>query len=287
MPRLIVPLSLATLCLFSSCVDIKKPARVSRCEQDNTCTDGTGGATGGKDGAAAGAAGSTSRSADAGVGDAPVAGGGGGGTGGLGGMGGDAGGSAGGGSVGGSTTGQGGTVVSTGGSGGGTSGGRSDAVDAGTKPHDAQVDTPLGDFDVPFDTSANPDSPPDNRPALEVARPETAPEPGRDAPRDTSLDSLPDRPDTAFDASTCIQTFKSSGYSLSSSSDAGVNACSECKDNNGNPLESQCRRMIDCLVPLWVCRPGNTECWIGCRNGVAGDMVLNDCVSALVNKACP
>jgi hypothetical protein len=270
--RLVALLSFAALSLVASCVDLNSPAKVSQCEKDNSCVNGPGG----KGGATAGTGGTTSRPPDAGVIDAPLggkAGSGGGAGGGTGGQGG--GGTAG--SKGGTTTSGGSTTGGTDGGAGGTGG----SSDAGTEPAtDGPLDKPIENPDVPLDTTIKVDVTPSDTPKT---NPEVT-------PPDVTPDVTPDRqpPDTGFDASTCIQAFKSNSYSVPVSTDAGVNSCSGCKDRNGNSKESSCKGMIDCLVAAWVCKTGTASCWINCRNNTpGGDMDLDACVTELVNKSCP
>lgn len=270
MSRSVTLLSLATLTLLASCVDLRLPSRVSQCEQNNNCTDGTGGATGGKGGMTAGSGGSMSRSADAGISDVPA-----GGRGGSGGVSTGTGGASGGASTGGSAGGTGGAV-----------GGSSDSPDAGTDPTpDAALDKPVGNPDTPLDTVIKPDTQADtNKTGPEVGSPEAGP----DAPLDLPLDRLPDTPDPGADTLTCIQSLKANNYSVSGSAEAGIKACSECKTSSGSSMETVCKAMVDCVAKSWVCRPTSPSgCWLDCRNKVAGDMVLDNCVTTLVNKACP
>jgi hypothetical protein len=272
--RLVVLLSFAALSLLPSCVDLNSPAKVSQCEKDGTCVNGSGG----KGGATAGAGGTTSRPTDAGVIDAPLGGkaGSGGGTGGgAGGQGG--GGTAG--SKGGTTTSGGSTAGSTTGGTDGGAGGTGGSSDAGTEPAtDGPVDKPLETPDVPVDTNSKVDvTPPDAKILPEVTPPDVTP------------DVTPDRqpPDTGFDAPSCIQTFKTNGYSVPVSTDAGVNSCTECREN-GTSKEAACKAFVDCLATVWVCNSPNASCWITCRNNTpGGDMVVNDCVVTLINKTCP
>lgn len=270
MSRSVTLLSLATLTLLASCVDLRLPSSVSQCEKKNNCTDGTGGATGGMGGTSARSGGSMSRSADAGISDVP--------TGGRGGSGGTSAGT--GGASGGSTTGG-----STGGTGGAV-GGSSGSFDAGTDPTpDAALDKPIGNSDTPFDTEVKLDTQADtNKTGPEVGSPEAGP----DAPLDLPLDRLPDTPDPGADTLNCIQSLKANNYAVSGSADAGLKACSECKTSSGFSMETVCKAMVDCVAKAWVCRPTSpSDCWLKCRNDVAGDMVLDTCVTTLVNKACP
>lgn len=268
MSRSVILLSLATLSMLAACVDLRLPSKVSQCEQNNNCTDGTGG-TGGS---SAKSGGSMSRSPDAGV-DASSGGrGGSGGT--IASTGGTSSGTGGASSTAGSTGGTGGSVT-----GGSATGGTSGSPDAGSDLiPDSAIDTPVVNPDVPLDTETKLDTADTNKP-----KPEAGPEPGPEV----SPDLPPDRPDTAFDGPSCIQSFKSNGYALASS-DGGIKACSECKTNSGNSLENYCKGMIDCLVASWVCNVRTSSCWTNCRNNTPGaDMVVDDCAAALVSKACP
>lgn len=267
MSRSAILLSFATLSLLVSCVDLRLPSNVSKCEQNNSCTDGTGGATGGKSGATGGSGGSASQSRDAGGGDLAAGGrGGSSGTGGTGGVGGS-------------------TMLSsggTGGTGGSSTGGTSGSPDAGPEPTpDASPDKPIGNPDT-IDTK--PDILEDTgKPGTEAGPPDSL-----DAPLDLPPDRAPDLADAAFDAPSCIQNFKSSGYSVTTSGDGGIKACSECKTSGGNSLETPCKGMVDCLVTSWVCNSRAASCWTNCRNTTPNaDMVVDDCVAALVSKACP
>lgn len=273
MSRSVLLLSLATLSLLASCVDLRLPSKVSQCEKNDNCSDGTGGATGGKGGTTAKSGGSTARSADAGV-DTLL-----GGKGGSGGTVASTGGTSGGAS-GGDTTGG-----STGGTGGAVTGGSSGSPDAGADlMPDVAIDKPVVNSDVPIDTESKLDTLVAD---TNKTGPEVGPEPGPDAPSDLPVDRLPDRPDTATDGPTCIQSFKSNGYAVSSS-DGGIKACSECKTSSGNSLENYCKGMIDCLVTAWVCNSRSATCWTNCRNNTPGaDMVVDDCAAALVSRACP
>jgi hypothetical protein len=85
------------------------------------------------------------------------------------------------------------------------------------------------------------------------------------------------------DAGNCIQELQSSGYSVGT--DASIAACSACKDNGGGSLESNCKKMIDCLQPLWPCAQ-DADCWVNCRNSAAGSSVLDSCVVNLTSAAC-
>jgi hypothetical protein len=184
-----------------------------------------------------------------------------------------------GGASGGGTTGG-----STGGTGSEATGGSSSSPDAGADLiPDTAIDKPVVNPDVPIDTDTKPDTLADTN----KTGPEVGPEPGPDVSPDLPADLLPDRPDTAFDGPTCIQSFKSNGYAVSSS-DGGIKACSECKTSSGNSLETNCKGMIDCLVTSWVCNSRSASCWTNCRNNTPGaDMVVDDCAAALVSKACP
>jgi hypothetical protein len=269
MSRLVVLLSLATLSLLAACVDLKSPSKVSLCEQNNSCIDGTGGATGGKGGMTAGSGGSRSQSADAGASDTP--------SGGRGGSGGATGGSQGSGGTGG--------IGGTGGDAtGGTTGGSSGSADAGTDPTlDAEIDKPVGPSDVPFDTYAVSEVSKDTWIGPDALKPDTGSEP--DASPDISPDRLPDPPDTGFDAPTCISSLKSNGYALTTPTDAGINACGECKEN-GSSKEAQCKSMVDCLQSAWVCKP-SAGCWLSCLNAASADSVVDACVKTLVTRSCP
>ncbi|HEX7596653.1 MAG TPA: hypothetical protein VF518_00470 [Polyangia bacterium] len=117
--------------------------------------------------------------------------------------------------------------------------------------------------------------------------PETGPDLGRDTLPDITPDRTPDRlPDTSTDAVGCILKFKENGYALTGAgtTDAGVQACSNCKDNNV-PLETACKTMIDCLQLAWPCVE-SSSCWLACQNLATGGTVLNSCVATLTGKAC-
>jgi hypothetical protein len=304
MPRLLVLPCIAGLSLVVACVDITQPAQVARCAKTG-CVDAPGGSRGGSGasggttgtggiGAQGGSAGSGGSTAGTGGG---IASGGGASAGTGGASAGTGGGSA---STGGGSAGTGGSSAGTGGSSAGTGGGSAGTGGGGSSGSgDAGTDAPVfaPETEAPADT--NPPGPdvqhdvPIDTPPVgpEAGGPEPRPEPGPDAPpdiaRDLTVDLTPDttppRPEAGLDAGNCIQRFQGNGYSLGR--DASIAACSACKDTGGGSLESNCKKMIDCLQPLWPCAQ-DADCWVNCRNSAAGSSVLDSCVATLTSAAC-
>ena len=290
MPRLIVVSCFACLSLSGACVDTSQPARLAQCARDHSCSGQAGGSGGG---------GTTGTEATGGQGGAAGSGGGIAGSGGAtagsgGGMAGRGGGTAGGGGAGsgGGTAGVDGGVAGAGG--GGSSGSR----DAGSSS-DTVVDAPyLGpETESPSDTNPpEPDAQVDvvadaPLPGAETGKPESKPEPGPDALPDLALDRAPDltpdtsppRPEAGPDAGSCIEKFRTNGYSLGT--DASPAACSSCIENLIS-REAPCKAMIDCVALGWPsCARGST-CWTTCQNNSGSNSVVETCVANLTRAAC-
>ena len=279
--------SFAAMTLLASCVDLTLPPAVSTCLEQNKCSDRTGGSTGGQGGSGASTAGAGGSfpfvDASAGVVAGHSAAGNSAGV--------RTGGGGGGAGSGGATGGMGGN---SGEISGGRTAGTSGSPDGGTEPSpDADVDRPIIGPEVSVDTFIRSDTTRDTATVgPDVAKPEPSPdasadikpEPGPDSSFDISPDRLPDSPVISADTPTCIEIFKGNGYALPSTTDAGVQACADCKEN-GISQETQCKAMVDCLRGYWVCKP-NTSCWNECLNR-AGDAVLGECVTSLLTRACP
>jgi len=118
-----------------------------------------------------------------------------------------------------------------------------------------------------------------------------------DAPVDSPADAAADLPvvDTAAVeafAGTCIEQIISNGYAFT-----GAPACSACVGNQTppNPLDTECRQMLDCLqAPPGCTKPGTptANCWTDCLNSIPGGTAVtaptSSCVSALTTAAaCP
>jgi hypothetical protein len=285
MPRLIVVSCFACLSLIGACVDTSQPARLAQCARDNSCSgqagsSGGGGTTGteatGGQGGAAGSGGGIAGSggATAGSGGATAASGGG-------------------------TAGRGGgTAGVDGGDAGSGGGGSSEPRDAGSSS-DTVVDAPyLGpETESPSDTNPpEPDAAEDvvadaPLPGAETGKPESRPEPGPDAlpdiapdrAADLTPDTSPPRPEAGPDAGSCIEKFRTNGYSLGT--DASPAACSSCIENLIS-REALCKAMIDCVAPGWPACARGTGCWTTCQNNSGSNSVVETCVANLTNAAC-
>ena len=170
-----------------------------------------------------------------------------------------------------------------GGGGAGSGGAGSDGGGGSSGSDDAAIEAVQGDTNPPA-----PDAPADV-PADQAgpeAKLETGPDLGQDTTSDIALDRTPDlMPDSSPDAISCVQKLKENGYALAVKTDSGVQACSECKDNT-SPLETACKKMIDCLVSVWPCAQ-NDLCWNNCMNiAGSGGTVLGACAANLTNKTC-
>jgi hypothetical protein len=137
----------------------------------------------------------------------------------------------------------------------------------------------IGDLPVPPDLRT-PDSP-----VADMATPDTiawAPDLGPDLPVavDLAMDCGPDlqNKDVGSDGTSanCITQIVADGYAAGS-----AQPCSKCNDN-GNPLETACIRMLDCLKP-----PKHSTDKLDCLHAVSGSSVVAACVDELIKVACP
>jgi len=280
MPRLIVVSCFACLSLIGACVDTSQPT----CIKNHSCSGQAGGSGGG---------GTTGTEATGGQGGAAGSGGGIAGSGGA--TAGSGGGTAG---RGGGTAGGGGGAGSGGGGAGSGGGGSSGSRDAGSSS-DTVVDAPYFGPETESPSDTNPPEPDAEEdvvadaplPGAETGKPESRPEPGPDALPDLALDRAPDltpdisppRPEAGLDAGSCIEKFRTNGYSLGT--DASPAACSSCMENMIS-REAPCKAMIDCVAPGWPACARGTGCWTTCQNNSGSNSVVETCVANLTNAAC-
>jgi hypothetical protein len=151
-----------------------------------------------------------------------------------------------------------------------------DGSEMDTEPLDAEpIDTTVVLLDGASDTTM-----------LDViadAAEDAAGEVAEDTAEDGPSDVASDRPVTG----NCLEQIIANSYS------AGEATCAACKESSGlqNPLETQCKAMVDCLQDASCTNRSNpNNCFLGCQNVVSGGSQVETgaCVSALMEAAnCP